>query len=244
MKALATIINSIAWPITIVAAILVFRPQVASFLHHISEGEFLGFKFKMKKAIEESAREAEASSGLSKEPSQSQLDRSRRIAELAAGSDLSSVEQQVAELAREYKRIRASMRPGDERTRRMEVSVAKMRTMGRAAYPIRYKLAASASPGERLQAIACLQIEPDYDLVDWLAERVGKEKPFVGYHALVALNIAAEGPKAVDYLQRLGRAADVLSELTAALGSDTDRVQMRQRFQMRLRQLGYRDNPA
>ena len=32
-----------------------------------------------------------------------------------------------------------------------------------------------------------LQSTPNSDYIDWLAERLGEEKPFIGYHACVAL---------------------------------------------------------
>ena len=88
--------------------------------------------------------------------------------------------QQVDELAAEHERVRGSMRVSDTRTRAMEVVVSKMRTIGRAAYPLRHELSVSASPGHRLQAIASLQVMPDYDLLDWLANRIDQERPFVG----------------------------------------------------------------
>jgi hypothetical protein len=36
-----------------------------------------------------------------------------------------------------------------------------------------------------------LQVEPDLNYLDWLAKRVGAEKPFIGKHAALALLIAA-----------------------------------------------------
>lgn len=72
-------------------------------------------------------------------------------------------------LAREYETTRASMPPGDQRTRRMEVIVTKMRTLGLAAYPYVSEFSRSSSPGERLAAIAILQTSPDPQYWEWLA---------------------------------------------------------------------------
>ena len=58
------------------------------------------------------------------------------------------------------------------------------------------ELVISASPGKRLAAICVLQQIPAPDYLNWLTERVAVEKPFLGYHATVALAAAtrALGP--------------------------------------------------
>jgi hypothetical protein len=38
--------------------------------------------------------------------------------------------------------------------------------------------------------VAILQRTPKPDYIDWIAERLSAEKPFVGYHASIALLIA------------------------------------------------------
>ena len=72
----------------------------------------------------------------------------------------------------------------------MEVVVTRMRTLALAAYPLLRDLVSSKSPGERLAAVAILQVRPDPDYLDWLAARLADEKPFIGYHAAVALLVA------------------------------------------------------
>ena len=66
----------------------------------------------------------------------SPVDAARRVGELALGSATSTVRQQILDLAREYERIRADMPAGDQRTRRMEIIVTRMRTIATEVYPL------------------------------------------------------------------------------------------------------------
>jgi hypothetical protein len=62
-----------------------------------------------------------------------------------------------------------------------------MRSLAQAAFGFLPELTHSASPGRRLVAITVLQVIPTVDYITWLAERMVVEKPFVAYHAAVAL---------------------------------------------------------
>jgi hypothetical protein len=87
----------------------------------------------------------------------------------------------------------------------MEVVVAKMRTLGAAAYPLRHELADSTQAGQRLAALAILQTRPDFGMLDWVAARASSaERPFVQYHALLALLYAVRngGEDQKDVLRR------------------------------------------
>ena len=72
--------------------------------------------------------------------------------------------------------------------------------------------------------IAALQVDPDYDMLEWLAERLAVEKPFVGYHALVALLIAMRAPRAKAYLPAIRSAVQTASRARGTLAKDTDRI--------------------
>jgi hypothetical protein len=93
------------------------------------------------------------------------------------------------QLAKEYDQIRRDMPASDERTRIMEGVFSRMKV---SAPKVQGSLSAfqqSGSAGERLMAIAVLNMFPDVDHLGWLAERMDpeQEKPFVAYHAAVAL---------------------------------------------------------
>ena len=186
LTAVAALIASVAWPVLALVVIVKFSPQVVGLLRRMTKVEWLGIKAEIQTELNKAAEEAAPLAGLSKGASPDELQRAVKVAEIAGQGDIALVRQQVDSLATDYENIRAAMPPGDQRTRRMEVVVSKMRTIGRAAFPIRYELIQSPSPGRRLEAIASLQVVPDFDLLDWLADRIRVEKPFIGYHTLRA----------------------------------------------------------
>ena len=113
--------------------------------------------------------------------------------------DSSVVYLQVLTLAQEYEQIRNTMNSGDERTRKMEIVASKMRSLALQAYPLLQDLASSTSPGQRLAAVILLQSIPNPDYLTWLAERLKAEKPFIGYHAAVALLTAVRTLKEIHF---------------------------------------------
>jgi len=102
-----------------------------------------------------------------------------------------AVKQRIEDLARAYQELRKLTGPGDARTRKMEVIAARMRALGCDAYFLLDYLAKNPEPGWRLAAVSLLETKPNPEYLDWLAERLAPEKPFVGYRAAVALLIAA-----------------------------------------------------
>lgn len=121
----------------------------------------------------------------------SPADAARQSRRNATASDIAATREQVAVLAREYEQLRESLPSGNERTRLMEVVESRMRSLALQCYPIVGELARSPSAGERLAAVATLKEIPDPQYLTWLADRVGVEKPFLAYHATVALLQAA-----------------------------------------------------
>jgi hypothetical protein len=109
----------------------------------------------------------------------------------ATSNDLITVRNRVKALAKEYETLRTTFPSGNERTRKMTVVESKMRSESLSTYPILSELVHSASPGERLAAVATLKEIPTASYLTWLADRVGVEKPFIGYHATLALLHAA-----------------------------------------------------
>lgn len=240
LKAIAEFISAVAWPAIVVVLLLMFRREIVAMLGGVTEFEVFGVKAKVARQVaaelDKSAEAASQMQGLSTAATEGEKSRAEAVARLAQ-ADMPLVSQQVDALAAEYEHIRATMPSGDERTGRMEVVVAKMRTLGQAAYPLRHELAASPSPGKRLQAIATLQVMPDYDMLDWLAERVAPEKPFVSYHALVALDVAAAAPGAGIHADALRRSLGIAEGQRAGFGQDTDRHRTLDRFKARVEAL-------
>ena len=238
LAAIASLINAIAWPALALLVIIRFSPQLVAFLQRMTKVELFGVKAEIETELDKSAQEAAAMSGLSKAPSQDEVRRAEKIQQIVTPSDIALVREQVDALATEYETIRAWMLPGDSRTRRMEVVVSKMRTIGRAAYPLRYDLIRSPSTGRRLQAIASLQIAADYELLDWLADRIRAEKPFIAYHALIALNTAARSENARTHLNELQAALAKAQQNCKGLPTGSDRMQALSEFEEQIASLG------
>jgi hypothetical protein len=121
-------------------------------------------------------------------PSSSELQQAERVQKrLAVQATRDTIVDKMMALAREYEQVRSTMTPGDARTRSMTRIVVQMRRIGLAALPALRQFSESASPGERLAAIAILQTRFDPAYIHWLAECVINEVPFVGFHAAIAL---------------------------------------------------------
>jgi hypothetical protein len=149
---------------------------------------------------------------------QSEADRSSLSADL--------VREQLRTYAHLYERTRQRMRASHERTQRLEQIFAKMLGLATASYPLLDELAGSPSPGERLAAIAILQMFASERFLPFLVKLVGEEKPFVGYHAIRALHFAvgALDPRAhPQLLEAIHNAQKALD--SSGVGSTTDRQQ-------------------
>jgi len=154
----------------------------------------------------------------------SSIEDAERVGRVALDREISPVRERALELARTYERIRATLDRGDERTRKMEAVMSEMFAVAPLIYPMLTELAHSDSPGQRLLAIAILQQTPTLSYYDWLAERFRDERPFVAYHAGVALFAAAKqsDPQGRDF----GMLRDAIFKAKRLLGDDktgTDR---------------------
>jgi len=226
LKIFGELLNAVAWPIAAVYCVILFRQQLTQFIGDVDSVNVGAIKIsrKITSQIEQSAQEAETKTEaeLRSGPSKDELVRATIVKQLAAETDRGLIARQAEALAMEYERVRASMLPGNPRTRAMEVVVSKMRTIGQAFFPLRHNFAASPSPGKRLMVIASLEVAPDYDMIDWLAERAHTERPFLQYHALVAMLLAAQRSAARAYI---GNFETAIAKLTRYdFGGDSSRV--------------------
>jgi hypothetical protein len=136
-----------------------------------------------------------------------------------------SAREAAVHLAKEYDQTRRDMPSGDERTRLMEGFFSRMKIEAPKVQGLLSSFQQSSSGGERLMAIAVLNMFPDVNHLDWLAERMDpeQEKPFVSYHAAVALldavmNLPAEN------CATLRAALAKARVLALRLRGDSDRV--------------------
>jgi hypothetical protein len=148
-----------------------------------------------------------------------------QAAERGTSDALAATREQIRELARAYDDIREGpnrMPRGNERTRRLEVVASQMRALALAAFPLLGELTRSDSPGERLAAVTVLQAIPQAEYLSWLGERPRDEKPFIGYHAALAL-LAAARQLGTEDLGDVEAALRVAESATSRLRPDTDR---------------------
>jgi hypothetical protein len=139
-------------------------------------------------------------------------------------ASLDLVRGQVRSYANLYERTRQRMRPSSERTRRMEEIFDKLRAAAPASYPLLAELAPSPSPGERLAAVAILQVFASEQWIPFLEGLIGSEKPFVGYQATRALQFAVGSLDPHSHPRLLEAIHHAKAALAAAhVGDGTDR---------------------
>lgn len=193
IKAIGDAVSSVTWPAIVLYLVASQKETIKSILSNLESITLPGgVEAKLRKQIDQQAEAVlkDKRTDLA-QVTERQLVAAEYVQRATQNSDMSVIRSQVYELAREYERVRASMTPGDDRTRRMEVVTTKMRTLGLAGLPLLHELAHSDSPGVRLAAIAILQVAPKEEYAEWLTERLNNEQPFVGFHAAVALEAAA-----------------------------------------------------
>ncbi|QNT69355.1 hypothetical protein [Defluviicoccus vanus] len=100
----------------------------------------------------------------------------------------------MLDLAANYDKLRRDNEGGSARTSLMAALFSKMNGRAASVRPMLAELQVSPSPGERLAAIAILQMFPASEHLMWLAERLDPdlERPFVGFQAAVALRHAVQ----------------------------------------------------
>ena len=170
----------------------------------------------------------------------------RRVAEIARSGDAAILEddtirEQVRALAKRYQEFRGNMPTGSERTARLDEIAAQMRAIAGESRRFLPELMASNQAGDRLAAIAILQIKPADDALDWLAARVDPqaEQAFIGYNAAVALRIAAK-MLPIDDLAIVERSIfKGLESIVRKPNSNRDRT-----LRIALKELEQRRNPA
>src|SRR5215210_798061 len=226
LEAIASILSALAWPLVVIAFVLTQRGALTRLLDRLRRLGTPNVTAEFGETVEEVSEQV-LNAGLraSTPPTEKQVLAAERVEQAARQSDISVVRAQVFQLAQEYEQIRATMPKGDTRTRRMEVVITKMRTLALAAYPLLQELTNSGSPGERLTAVAILQVRPNPDYLDWLARRLAEEKPFIGYHAGVALLVAVRNLDTSDYGTKLQQAIQKARE-SVAWKKDTDRYRV------------------
>lgn len=131
---------------------------------------------------------------------ESQVKSAQALQQELAQTDEDTVERtvrsQIESLAKEYEGTRAFLAPSPARTVKMQQIMGKMRTLSLVAEPLLPQLRESKVAGERLAAIAILQVRPNEGYSGWLAQRMSAEnQPFILFQAALALKELASEPR-------------------------------------------------
>ena len=139
------------------------------------------------------------------------------------------------QLASEYDQVRIKMRAGDERTRIMEGVFSRMKIAAPRVKGALSDFQQSSSAGERLMAIAVLDMFPEANHLAWLAERLDPdhERPFVAYHAAVALLDAVTNLPSEDCAKLTAALAEA-KRRALRLKGDPDRINVLSRAEEEL----------
>lgn len=153
-------------------------------------------------------------------PSDREIDAAADMKKFAATAPPALVRSQALDLSSEYEGMRARMAQGPERTAKMQTVVNKMKLLGLSIEQLMPELTASESAGQRLVAIASLQIAPRAAHIPWLGKRFEGESRFVMYQAAVAL-LAAVRKLVLEQRAALSAALDAAQKRSPAT-PDTD----------------------
>ena len=134
-------------------------------------------------------------------------------------------QKEILDLATEYDRLRREMPGGSGRTRRMTSLVSAMKAKAASVRSLLPQLQQSSSAGQRLAAIAILQMFPTVEELGWLAQCLDpdRERPFVGYQAAVALLQAVRSLPAGECAQLRPAVAEAM-QLAERLTTDPPRI--------------------
>ena len=194
ITAIAALTAALVWPVAIFAFVYLFKGKMSVALDKLPSILERANKIKLGWLDLELDKQAESISGDihgGEQISAQQIQAAARVEVQAKSLDLQSLRDKIQQLCFEYETVRKVLPSGSERTRAMTQTFVKMRTLGPAVADWIEEMKASAVAGNRLLAIAIMQIDPDKADIDWLVERFETEKPFVFFHAANALRIVA-----------------------------------------------------
>lgn len=132
----------------------------------------------------------------------------RKVEDAAAMAAPEEVQKLVRALARDYENTRRTMPFSSARTVLLDRIVVRMNGLAASAANMLDQLMSSRAEGERLAAIAFLQMQPEPKHIGWLSSCFEGEKPFLKYHAAQALRSLTDLPLSPAQKQELRAAAE------------------------------------
>lgn len=203
------LITGLAWPLIAGAFAVVYRPQLTQLLSVLAERLSSAQSFKVGpveiggifEAAEQRTKAALTDTPLHKGIPAEQVESSEKLEEQLDSSGvplrdrLPAARDRLTKLAANYDHLRAEAPAGEYRTRRMNEIISLMRTFALPALPLLPQLSISRSPGERLAAVAILQVRSLPSYLPWLQSRFAEEdQVFLLYNTALVLRRMARLP--------------------------------------------------
>jgi hypothetical protein len=202
IKSITDLISASAWPLIVLLLAVWYRTQIGGALtalaSRLKEAEGLEFG-PLKIALSRSATLAtQTPVGAEPEDQQKAIQQQTKVARdlrdkvIQDPGVLPEIRKKMDELARQYELLRAARdqqgrKASDPEVVAMNKVVFQMRALAISCLPYWDEYAQSDRPGDRLVAVVILQMSPDPKYLDWLEERFRVDRPFIFYHAALAL---------------------------------------------------------
>lgn len=242
LNSIAALVGAVAWPIAVVGIVLMFRRELTSALSKIiamldrmKRASLLGLHLELERVATSEIAQADQGGNITTE----QRKAAARITAQAREVSDATLLAELDSLCLAYDALRREQPAGTNRTREMTRVLVKMRALAPSVISYLDVYKGSGSPGSRLAAVAMMQMVPRLADVNWLRERFSVEKPFIFYHAALALQNVANilsateekaqlrqiGEQALANLRKFGgtpdrNTVDVLNALIASLRAD------------------------
>lgn len=195
ISSIAQLTAALAWPLMALIALLMFRSEfraiftaAAALTKRLKSMEGYGFRGELESVAEQADQQSPA---VAARISIGQIRASERVKAEADAIGEVALLRQLDRLCGEYDLTRRKSPPSLERTRAMTRIIVQMRTLGPSLSQHIDVYKSSGSPGSRLAAVAMMQMEPRKLDLSWLVDRFRVDKPFIFYHAALALQNAA-----------------------------------------------------
>ena len=191
ITAIAALISALAWPAALLMVLILFRHQlgiafrdVPGMIGRMQKVKLGAFEAELSAKAADLVDEAVAAPGAI---SARQIRSAARMQIAAKSLPEGALRDQLRQLCIEYETVRNVLPSGEERTRAMTNILVRMRTLAPSVAQFLDELKASSSAGNRLAAVAIMQVNPSLADADWLLERFRSDTPFIFFQSATVL---------------------------------------------------------
>lgn len=191
ITAIAALVSALAWPMVLLAVIFLLRDHIGiaakdlpAVLRRMRKVKLGAFEAELDAKAESLVDEAIARPA---ELSPRQITTTATLAVTAHQLGEAAMRRQLERLCIEFDTIRKTMPSGYDRSRAMMGVLVRLRTLAPAIEKFLGELQGGRTEGERLAAIAIMQVNPDLADIDWLLARFRTDPPFLFAQAAAVL---------------------------------------------------------